>query len=259
MNAPLSTAHRHPVEAIGRTNPGMVRSLNEDSFAVLPQLGLFMVADGMGGGACGEVASALVVEHVRKAFEDPDTTWPKGMPKPTPELGLPLLVGGVQRANYLIRNAVLLEEWRQGMGTTFAGILVLGDRIVIAHVGDSRVYRLRGRRLDLLTEDHSLTNEYIRAGILKPEDAPTFAYRHVLSRAIDGSEQVEVETRFDAAMPGDVFALCSDGLHGLVDHPEIARVLLSGRDLACAADRLIDAANANGGEDNITVVLVRIG
>jgi protein phosphatase len=236
----------------------MVRPMNEDTFAALPQLGLFMVADGMGGGACGEVASALVIEQVRKAFEDPDTTWPKGMTKPTPEVGKPLLVGGILRANYLIRNAVLLEEWRQGMGTTFAGILVLGDRIVVAHVGDSRVYRLRGRRLDLLTEDHSLTNEYIRAGILSPENAPTFPYRHVLSRAIDGSEHLEVETRFDAAMPGDVFALCSDGLHGMVDHKEVARVLLGERDLGRAADRLIEAANANGGEDNITVVLVRI-
>lgn len=259
MSPSTGPARRLPIEAAGRTDTGRVRAVNEDSFAVLSPLGLFMVADGMGGQACGEVASALVIEHVRKAFEDPDLTWPKGFARPTPEGGMPLLVGGIQRANHLIRNATALEEWRHGMGTTFAGVLVLGDRLGLAHVGDSRIYRLRGRRFDLLTEDHTLTTEYIRAGLLKPENAGTFAYRHVLSRAIDGGENVEVDTRYDAALPGDVFALCSDGLHGEVDDKTIAAVLLGERDLGLAADRLVRLANDAGGHDNVTVVLVRVG
>jgi serine/threonine protein phosphatase PrpC len=259
LSRPARMAHRLHVEAVGRTHIGLVRDVNEDRFAVLPHLGLFMLADGMGGVACGDVASTLVIDHVRAVFDDPDTTWPKGLAKPTPDSGVPLLVGAIQRANCLIRNAVLMEDWRRGMGTTFVGILVLGDRVAIAHVGDSRAYRLRGRRLDPLTEDHSLANEYIRAGLLNRTDVPTFPYRNILSRAVDGSEHVEVETRLDAAIPGDVFVLCSDGLHGMVGDAEITGVLLEEPDLGCAADRLIRRANANGGDDNITIVLARIG
>jgi protein phosphatase len=256
---PVVPARPPAVQATGRTDVGRIREVNEDSHAVLPHLGLFMVADGMGGEACGDIASALVIEHVRRAFEDPDTTWPRSLAKPTPEIGLPLLVGGIKRANFLIANMTTLEGWRHGMGTTFAGILVLGDRVGIAHVGDSRVYRLRGRRLDQLTEDHSLTNEYIRAGLLDPRDAGTFAYRHVLSRAIDGTENVEVDARFDIALPGDLYLVCSDGLHGAVKDAMIAAVLLEEPDLGRAAARLVGLANDNGGEDNITVVLARMG
>jgi protein phosphatase len=246
------------VEAFGNTDVGLVREANEDSYAVLPDLGLFMVADGVGGGAAGEVASRMALDCVREAFENREMTWPMvaGTEHRTP--GARLLNAGLQRANTRIRGIASCEPDKAGMATTFAGILALADRLVIAHVGDSRVYRLRGRRLDLLTEDHSLLNEFIRAGLWSPDEAESFDQRNVITRAIGAEDALEVEFRVDAPQPGDVYLICSDGLHGMVAAEEIASVLLKHDDLTQAAFRLVELANDNGGEDNITVVLVRV-
>jgi protein phosphatase len=159
MNEPPRDSHvaatrapRMRVEVVGLTDAGLERSANEDNFSVLHDLGLFMVADGMGGHAAGEVASRLALDCIRSTFEDSDLTWPLSRATPSAEL----LAASIQRAHSAIARISLRDSTKRGMGTTFAGLLALDNRLVIAHVGDSRVYRLRGGRLDLLTEDHSL-------------------------------------------------------------------------------------------------------
>jgi protein phosphatase len=254
-----------PFEAFGLSDIGQSREVNEDSFAVLPQLGLFLLTDGMGGYAAGEVASKMVIDSVQDMFErvDPtfpsvDTTWPAAVELPAHRLpSAHLMIGGVQRANSRILDAANRDPAKQGMGTTFVGLLAFRDRIVIAHVGDSRVYRLRGRELTQMTEDHSLLNDVIRAGMWDPEDADVFPHRNVITRAVGTDEVLEVDTRIDSPLPGDVYLLCSDGLSEMVRHAELASILLENPDLTQAAARLVEKANDYGGFDNITVVLVR--
>src|SRR5262249_55421439 len=141
-----------------------------------------------------------------------------------------LLVAGIQRANERIFRAGSTDPAREGMGTTFAGVVAAGEQVAIAHVGDSRVYRLRDRRLDLMTEDHSLLNAFIRVGRLDPAHAQFFPYPNILTRALGTDETVEVDTSVGVAMPGDIMLLCSDGLWGVVEHREIASILLKHRD-----------------------------
>jgi protein phosphatase len=247
-----------PFEAFGLTDVGQIRDANEDSFAVLPRLGLFLLADGMGGAAAGEVASRMAIDSVREMFECIDTTWPSGADPPSHrQPDSRLLIAGLERANSLIRNVARLDPKKRGMGTTFAGVLVVGDRILIAHVGDSRVYRLRGRQLHQMTEDHSLLNAMIRTGQWDPADADSFPKRNVITRAIGAEEELDVDTRIDAPLPGDVYLLCSDGLSEMIQHDELASILLKHPDLTQAAARLIEAANDRGGYDNITAVLLR--
>jgi serine/threonine protein phosphatase PrpC len=254
-----------PFDAFGLTDIGCARDGNEDSFAVLPELGMFLVADGMGGYAAGEVASEMTIDSVREMFErvdttwpSVDTTWPAAAGPPSSRLpGARLLIAGLQRANGRILDIARRDPAKQGMGTTFAGLLALRDRIVIAHVGDSRVYRLRGRQLTQMTEDHSLLNEMIRAGQWDPAEADSFPRRNVITRAVGTEEALEVDTRIDAPAPGDVYLLCSDGLSEMVPHAELTSILLQYSDLTQAATRLIEAANDHGGLDNITAVLVR--
>lgn len=245
------------VEAFGVTDVGERRPANEDSFGVVYRHGLFMVADGMGAHNAGEVASKMAVDGVREAFENVDTTWPAAAGEPCRTPCLRLLVAGVQRANSRIYERAKREPDKKGMGTTFAGLLALPDRVVIAHVGDSRVYRLRGRRFDQLTEDHSLLNQFIREGRWDPEEADTFPDPEAITRAVGLHEEVEVDTRFDLPMPGDVYLLCSDGLSNMLTNEQIASILLKYKDLTLAAGQLVDAANSSGGLDNITAVLVR--
>ncbi len=195
---------RMQIEAFGKSDIGMVREGNEDSFAVLPFVGLFMVTDGMGGAAAGEVASRMAIDCVREAFENPDMTWPASVGERSAGGGsdVSLLIAGIQRANTHIFNISQRHHDKRGMGTTFAGLLALDHRLVIAHVGDSRVYRLRGRRLDLLTEDHSLLNACIQAGVWDPAEAETFPQRNMITRAVGVEEELEVDTRIDVPQPG---------------------------------------------------------
>ncbi|AUX26794.1 protein phosphatase [Sorangium cellulosum] len=255
------------VEAAGITHPGMVRDTNEDSYAILESRGLFLVADGMGGRAAGEVASRMAIETVRDFFNDPESTWPIAVGVGPPTLrgaearyvdqGLPLLVAGIQLANGRIFSAARRDREKRGMGTTFAAALARDGFVAIAHVGDSRVYRLRDHRLELLTRDHSLVNECIRLGHLLPEQASSFPLQHVITRALGTDEAVEVETRIDAIESGDILLLCSDGLSGVVSAQDIASILETHPDLGEMTSRLVKRANENGGPDNVTCVVVR--
>jgi protein phosphatase len=246
-------------DAHGLSHRGLVRPRNEDALLIAQDLGLYAVADGMGGAAAGEVASRLAIEAVRAVFHDPDATCPTGVDPQSLATDLPLLVAGVQRANAQVHAMANADSRKAGMGTTFTGLLLLEGRAAIAHVGDSRAYRLRDRGLELLTYDHTLVDEWLRAGLMTHADAERSPVRHILSRAIGTHPTVEVDSRFVAVEPGDTFLLCSDGLHGVVGDDEIRATLLSVGDLTRAATQLTEAAMDAGAPDNVTVVLVRVG
>ncbi len=256
--APVSGPRLPRVQAFGLSHQGMLRSTNEDAYAVIPELGLFIVADGVGGRASGEVASRLAVDSVRAVFEDPELTWPGGLSLRPTAVDLPLLRASVERANACVHGAGGADPAKKGMGTTLSAMLVLEDRVALAHVGDSRIYGLRGRRLQQLTYDHTLANSFLHAGILRQEDVATSQHNHTLTRAVGTEEIVEIDTRLVGLEPGDTFLLASDGLHGVVDEDEIAAILFRERDLTVAAARLVDRANELGGPNNVTAVLVRV-
>ena len=243
---------RAPIEAFGLSHTGLARATNEDAYLVRPDLGLFAVADGMGGAAAGEVASQMAIDAVREEIEGSGAVEPA-------RAGPLLLLGGVELASALIHAAAEGDPRKRGMGTTFTGMLVLGARIAIAHVGDTRAYRLRGSRLEALVEDHTWVAEMVRAGAMTEEEAATSEWRSKLLRAVGVAEQVQVDTRLALAEPGDVYLLSSDGLHGVIGDDAIAEVLRTERDLPRAAQRLIDHVLDAGAPDNATAVLVRIG
>ena len=254
--SPLALSLGLGLTAYGETDIGCVRETNEDSFAVSPHLGLFMVADGMGGAAAGEVASRMAVDQVQWAVEDGETTWPADSSISSPESGPRRFIAGIHRANRAIRTMATEDFTRKGMGTTFAGLLLLTRCAVVAHVGDSRVYRLRDGELSCLTRDHSLANHLVERGFLRPEEVASYPRRNVITRAVGTHEHLEVDTKIVDVRPGDTFLLCSDGLHGELDDEEIAAVLRSTRRPAVAAEELLDRAILKGGRDNVTVVLV---
>jgi protein phosphatase len=244
--------------AYGATDIGLVRQTNEDAFAVARHLGLFMVADGMGGAAAGEVASRMAIEHVQRAVEDGETTWPTDSSLGSPESGPRRFISGIHRANRQIHRRAGQDWRRRGMGTTFVGLLVLSRSAVVAHVGDSRLYRLRDGELKLMTRDHSLANHLVDRGFIQPEEAATHPRRNVLTRAVGTHDMVEVDTRILDVRPGDAFLLCSDGLHGELSDEEIAAALSEPSRPAGTVDRLLDLALAKGGGDNVTALLVRL-
>lgn len=256
-STPVVPDQRCRLICAGSTDKGMVRDYNEDRIGLFPELGLFVVADGMGGAAAGEVAAQMAVEHVCQAVADPDATWPVTMAAPG-QTGLRRLVAGIERANHQIHTASLQRPELRGMGTTIAAVLACGNnRAVVAHVGDSRVYRLRGRVLDQLTEDHSWFNELIRLGALDPDQAEKFTHRNIITRAVGAAPAVEVDARVVEAVPGDAFLLCSDGLSGVVPSREITEILLGEARLEDAVEKLIARANHYGGPDNISAVAIR--
>jgi protein phosphatase len=236
----------------------MQRFENQDRFGLFPDIGLAVVADGMGGEAAGDVAAQMAVQLVCEAFSDTDVTWPiNGAPQSDGVLAI--LVAAIERANHCIHRAgEQTPHWR-GMGTTIAALLVFGDRAAVAHVGDSRVHRLRERRLTALTEDHSFYCELVRQGLANPDRPDNYArYQHVLTRALGTRPTVEVDRRLVDVAPGDLFLLCSDGLHGVLDPRALAEILIAHTNLDDAVEQLVACANRLGGPDNITAVVARI-
>lgn len=234
------------VEAIGLTDRGLSRSHNQDAFAVCHDLGLLVVADGMGGAAAGEVGARLAVATLRAALSQ----------GAAPSVGS--LAAGIEQANANVHAAAREDRAKEGMGTTLAALLVLPHGVAVAHVGDSRVYRMRRGRLHPLTEDHTLVDEQVRAGQMTRAEARRSRFRHLLSRAIGTRESVTVERRVFEVEPGDVFLLATDGLHGVVEDDDIAAILNAHTDLGRAATYLIDAAYDRHAPDNVTVLLARV-
>jgi PPM family protein phosphatase len=232
------------VEQAGRTDVGRQRTANEDSLVVQPPL--FAVADGMGGAKAGEVASAVAVQAVEGARES-------GEPAEAQ------LAGIVRDANRRIYDLAVADESRRGMGTTLTLAKVHGDEVSLAHVGDSRAYRLRDGELSQLTRDHSLVAELERSGQITAEAAEHHPQRSIITRALGPEPDVEVDTYTLAGREGDVFLICSDGLTSMISDDEVGSIVRSASTLDEAADALVRAANQSGGKDNITVILFRLG
>jgi PPM family protein phosphatase len=245
------------------TDVGKKREANEDNFLVDKKLSLFVVADGMGGHASGEVASQLAVHEFRNAADagkELIERYAKGDKKvDAPEI-LGLLENAVETAGRAIYQKGQAEPEKRGMGTTTSALLIAGDRGFIAHVGDSRIYMLRGGQVVQLTEDHSLVNELIRRGRVTKESFETSAYKqykNAVTRAVGVYETVQPDTIDFEILPGDQFLLCSDGLHAYLNDQRIIDSL-KGDDVKLLPKKFIDLANAGGGHDNITAIVIRV-
>jgi len=244
------------------TDVGRQRDHNEDNYLVDPKLHLFVVADGMGGHAAGEVASQISVHEVSRVVrenEDVIGRYVKAHDMNARQEILVMMEHAVQTACASIYHRGQVEQEKRGMGTTTSALLVAGDRGFIAHVGDSRIYLLRQGQVHQLTEDHSLINELVRRGKIKRDEidgSPYAKYKNAVTRAVGAYESVEVDTMDFEVLPGDHFLLCSDGMHHYLNDelPEI----LSVDDVAEAPKTLVALANAGGGHDNITAVVVRV-
>jgi protein phosphatase len=248
------------IEAHGLSDPGPVRKTNEDSFCSDPAVPLFIVADGLGGHAAGEVASKLAVEtissFVRRIEEEGELSWPYGI---DPGLSFPgnLLRTAVHLANRRVFRAAERDDEYTGMATTVVAALISGSRLVVASAGDSRLYLFSGGRLSQLTRDDTWAATILAAPGQPSQGTGTRSMRHVLTNVIGARDQADVHLgEFDLA-GGDMFLLCSDGLHGVLEDATIAGMLNGGGTPAEIVPRLVKAALDGGGKDNVTALLVR--
>jgi protein phosphatase len=248
------------IEVAGQTDVGRKRNHNEDNFAIFAEYGLYVVADGMGGHASGEVASKMAVDTLQEFFaataDDPERTWPYKMDR-TKGYEENRLVTGIKLCNLRIYEQAQRNAKQRGMGTTLVALFAVEDGIYVAHVGDSRVYRVRDEKIEALTEDHSLLNDYKKMKRLTEEEIANFPHKNVIVRALGMKDTVKVDTRFEAPRAGDTVLLCTDGLSGPVTDEKIQEIVLNAPDLPTATSRLIEAANGNGGPDNVTCILAR--
>ncbi len=249
------------LEIVSQTNPGMVRSHNEDSVAQEPACGLVVLADGMGGYNAGEVASGIAVsvvateicQHLQNASPT-DRDEASGE-----ELGMALLRDNIQRANASIYHAAQSQPQYAGMGTTIVTGLFYDNRVAVGHVGDSRMYRLRGEALETITRDHSLLQEQIDSGMISVEDARLSKNKNLVTRAVGIDAEVTPEIHVHDVLVGDIYLLCSDGLNDMVEDEDIQSTLYAMQgNLRLAAEQLIQMANDNGGRDNVSVILVKV-
>ncbi|MGA9185177.1 MAG: Stp1/IreP family PP2C-type Ser/Thr phosphatase [Candidatus Acidiferrales bacterium] len=243
-----------------RTDVGRARENNEDSFLLAPALGLFVLSDGMGGYASGEVASKLAVETIvaecRAADADSAYSFTGSRVAGISEISN-RLASAVRAANQAIRSAALTNSAQGGMGATVVALRFSGERLSIAHVGDSRAYRFRSGEFEQLTADHSFIAEQVRQGRMSAAEAERSPLQNVLIRALGPDPNVEVDVSEETVSDGDSFLVCSDGLTRELSDAQIAGVLAESNDAQSAADRLIALANDAGGADNITVIIAR--
>jgi PPM family protein phosphatase len=244
------------VSDVGRKRKG-----NEDSLFVNPEQHLFVVADGMGGHAAGEIASKVAVDAINEFVcltgGDEEITWPFGLDENISYDGNRLKTA-IRYANRKVLEATKEKSEYEGMATTVAAVLVDGDAANLGHVGDSRVYLMRDGEITQLTSDHSWVNEQIQSGVISPDQARTHPLRNVVTRALGGKPDLQVDMQQHKAKAGDLLILCSDGLTTMIPDEDIARVVREAAgDVEKAAQALVASANAKGGEDNITVLLIR--
>ena len=244
-----------------RSDVGRKRKGNEDSLFLNPDHRLYVVADGMGGHAAGEVASRVAVDAINEFVTltggNQEITWPFGLDDSISYEGNRLKTA-IRQANRKVLEAVRESAEYEGMATTVAAVLVDADVANLAHVGDSRIYLWSGERILLLTSDHSWVNEQIQSGVISPEQARSHPLRNVVTRALGGRADLVVDVQSRQMAAGDVLLLCSDGLTTMIGDEDIARIIAEAPgDVARAATALVDEANERGGEDNITVVLLK--
>jgi serine/threonine protein phosphatase PrpC len=245
------------------TDIGRMRDHNEDNYLVDKRLALFVVADGMGGHAAGEVASALAVRIIHEELKKErdlieNRARDGGQRTPMKEITT-LLEQAVQRACARIHEEARADSSKRGMGTTLSALLIAGSFGYIAHVGDSRIYLLREGRIQQVTEDHTVYNELIKRGKLTRDQIEKVAQKNAITRAVGVYERVEVDTLTIEVLPGDQFLLASDGLHGYIAHTAELEPFFEEENGQAAANGLIELANKKGGKDNITAILVRLG
>ena len=249
-----------------KSDVGMKRDNNEDNLLVFPEQNVFAVFDGMGGHAAGEVASAIAADEVKEFFDftgkDEDATWPfKGDRERSYDENR--AITAIKLANARIIEASEQDGAKKNMGTTavmvhFTDRDGTGARALVAHVGDSRVYLFRSGQLQRITIDHSLVEEYLRLGKITQEEAKNFPQKNIILRALGQQKVVDVEVNVYQPRAGDIFLLCSDGLSGMVNDDVMQAILAkNAANLEAAAKKLIDTANANGGVDNVTVILAQ--
>jgi protein phosphatase len=245
------------------SDPGLRRSSNEDSYCTRPDLGLYVVADGMGGHVAGEVASRVAVEAIEifiqeTAGADKNRTWPFPF-EPALSLEANRLKAAFRLANRRIASAIADSTDLRGMATTASALLTGPEGACVAHVGDSRVYVLRGGHLDQITNDHSWVEEQVRAGTMSPTAARQHPWRNVVTRALSGGEDPEVDVTQIKPEAAERYLLCSDGLFSVVTDEQIATLMGDrGISLDQVCQRLIEAANTAGGPDNITALVLEV-
>jgi PPM family protein phosphatase len=243
------------LELAARTDCGRVRTNNEDCVAAMPDIGMAVLADGMGGHKAGEVASEMAVRSIAQSFAD------RGTPGHAFEdtAAESLLVSAVERANDEIFRAAFLERRYRGMGTTVVAALWHGARLTIAHVGDSRAYRSRDGKLALLTRDHTVVRDRFEQGLMTLDETRTAPDRNVLTRAVGIEAAVEVDVRTHDVLPQDVYLLCSDGVHDMLSDRAIERILAEvPAPSSAAAEALLRNSNAAGGFDNVSAIVARV-
>jgi PPM family protein phosphatase len=254
------TSLKGKVTLVGQTDTGRVREHNEDTIATDPDVGLLVLADGMGGYNAGEVASGIAVKTitnlVREGLMREDlASIDRGTGLSRPSI---VLRDAITRANKIIYQTARSQAECEGMGTTVVAALFYDNRISIAHVGDSRLYRQRGSQISQVTMDHSLLQELVDRGFYSPEEAQRAANKNYVTRALGVEPQVEVEVQEHPVDKGDIFILCSDGLSDMVEDEDIRLTISTfGANLDTVAKQLIQLANENGGRDNVSVVLAQ--
>ena len=245
----------------GKTDVGLKREVNEDFFLADANLNLYIVADGMGGHAGGDTASRMAVETIREKIsqaKDSDGLFVRGAVLNESPAILKVLDEAVRTASAAIFEASQSNPELEGMGTTTTLMLTHGKRAYVAHVGDSRLYQFKNSIFSQVTEDHSLVNEQIKAGFITPEEALHSRFRNIITRSVGFESQVTADTFSFAMKSGDVYLLCSDGLNGMISDEKMGKTLRRGK-LSTVPTRLVAAANQNGGDDNITVLVIQYG
>jgi protein phosphatase len=248
------------IEIAGVSDVGRLRRRNEDAIDWDTGLGVAMVADGMGGSQGGDIAARTALRSVkddlRRALADSERLGARARSR---EVRASLVVELVRRANQGVRKSAARDKQLDGMGTTLVMALFGPDFVTAAHVGDSRLYRLHGSRLERLTEDHSMVQEMVDRGQMNARQAAVSRHRNVITRALGIAQDVTVDVAHHPIAPGDVFMMCTDGLTNMVPEAEIGAALAAhAHDLEVAARNLVNIANARGGRDNVSVVLMRI-
>jgi PPM family protein phosphatase len=248
------------VVAAGLTDVGRKRDHNEDSFLIDEDLKLYVVADGMGGHAGGGTASRIAVETIDTELRQVRSSQGSVLDERTPLQDSPVpeaIRAAVERACMAIYSKAQEDDRLKGMGTTVISLLMKDEQAFFAHVGDSRAYLVRGDLIQQISEDHSLVNEQIKAGMITPEEAKHSKYKNIITRSVGFEEEVQVDVMGLLSEPGDVFILCSDGLANMMEDTEILEVVRH-VPLTDVPKTLVDLANERGGDDNITVVVVQV-
>ena len=248
------------VKAYGLTHVGRQRQHNEDSFLVADEAKLFLVADGMGGHAAGEIASRIAVDSISEFIvhtKEDDGTWPHAYDEHYTRT-TNRLMAALRMANTRVLEAMRKDARLRGMGTTVVACMADGGKMSVAHVGDSRAYMIRNGKISRITSDHSWVFEQVQAGMLTEAEAEKHPLRNVITRALGGALSVNPDASEIDCKPGDVYLLCSDGLTGMVPEEEILKLVTANTDdLEKACRDLIDTANERGGLDNVTAILVK--